>query len=229
MKSSLFAIAALMTVALPAVAHAAYSRPGTYASAFIGTSIPRDSDATTDDFITGATFNDRVEFDPGVYIGGTAGYDFGMFRLEGEVSYKRSEIRNVTDQADGYQFRSVDGNLGALALMVNGFYDLHNDSPITPYVGGGIGFATLYLSDTFGTDTRSGSAQRVQLYPADNDTVFAYQAGAGLDFAINRYFSLDLGYRYFGTDTARFGSNFDVATSMKFESHNVLLGFRMKY
>ncbi len=204
-------------------------RPRGYASAFLGFQVATDTDVTSTDFITGRTFNDRVEFDPGINVGGTAGYDFGIFRMEGELSYKHSEIHSITDQSNGFQFHSVDGNLGALAMMFNTFIDLHNPTPITPYFGGGIGFALLHLSDTFAVDAQGGAPQQLLLYPSDDATVFAYQAGAGLEIAINRLLSLDLGYRYFGTAKARFDSNFDTSTSLQFESHNAVVGVRFKF
>jgi opacity protein-like surface antigen len=223
MNRSLIVIAALVTLAIPALCQAIPVRPGPYGSFFVGVTAPRDSDVTTFDFVD--TFNDRVEFDPGFNLGGTVGYDLGMVRVEGEISYKNAEIRSITDQADGFRFGNPDGNLDALAMMFNAFYDLHNNSAVTPYWGGGIGFATLHLSDTFGSDALGP----LLLYPADDATVFAYQAGAGLEIALNRQLSLDLGYRYFGTSTARFDSSGISTTSLRFESHNGVVGLRMKF
>lgn len=229
MKKAIIIVAACMTFAIPAICAAAPARPGGYVTGFLGVSVPKDSSVTTSDFLNNNTFSDKVEFDPGVYIGGTGGYDFGIVRVEGELSYKHSDLKSITDQADGYQFRNVDGNLGVLAMMFNTFFDLHNDTPVTPYVGGGIGFASLHLSDTYGTDTRGTTVQRPLLYLSDSDTVFAYQLGAGIAIALNRRLSLDLGYRYFGTDTASFGGDWTTSTKLKYESHNAAVGIRVKF
>ena len=230
MKRNLIALIALVVVAIPAIGLAAPARPGGYVSGFLGVNATRDTNVTSTDFttVTPGVFEDRVEFDPGINIGGTGGYDFGMMRLEGELSYKHGEINAITDKSDGFRFRSVDGSLGALAVMFNGFFDLHNESPITPYFGGGIGFAALHLSDTFGTDTRVG-VTRLLLYPEDDATVFAYQAGAGLEIALNRRLSLDIGYRYFGTAKAKFDTDFASTTELKFESHSGAVGIRVKF
>lgn len=227
MKTRLIVAILLTLIVIPTAVSAAANRPGPYASGFIGVSIPQSTGVTTTDFVTNNTFNDQASFNPGIFIGGTGGYDFGMIRLEGEMSYKNAEIKNITEQSTGYQFRNPDGNLGAFAMMVNSFIDLHNDSPITPYLGGGIGFAVLHLSNTYGTDTRSNS--RLLLYPEGNDTVFAYQVGAGLDIAINRMFSLDVGYRYFNTERASFGRDWLTSSGIRYESHNVAIGFRVRY
>jgi opacity protein-like surface antigen len=231
MKRNLFVVVVLAILAIPAVSLAAPPRPGPYVSGFFGVSVPQNTDVTFTQFGTTVdTFNDRVEFEPSVFIGGTGGYDFGFVRLEGELSYKRGELDTVTSTGPNpvpppstttTRYTHVDGSLGALAMMFNCFFDLHNDTPVTPYFGGGAGFAALHLSDTFSRGT--------QLYWSDDDTVFAYQAGAGLEIAINRRLSLDLGYRYFATAQANFNKNWTTETSLKFESHNAAVGFRVKF
>jgi opacity protein-like surface antigen len=230
MKKNFIIITILVSLLTPALCTAYQSRPGGYMSAFIGATIPDKTTVTTDVYApTFNSFTDKVEFDPGLNVGMTGGYDSGFLRMEGELSYKYSEIDKITDQADNYSFQNVDGNLGVLAVMFNSFIDLHNDTPVTPYFGGGIGFATLYLSDTYGTDTRGLTTTRALLYLDDLDSVFAYQVGGGLDIAMSPVLSLDLSYRYFGTSKADFDSNWDVNTGLEFESHNVAIGFRIKF
>ena len=225
MKRRLIILAALVTLVIPTLCSATPPRPGPYVSGFVGVSVPQNADVTSSNFVTNRSFDDRVEFDPGINIGGTAGYDYGIIRMEGELSYKHGEIATITNQNTGQRYSNVDGSLGALAMMFNAFIDLHNSSPLTPYLGGGIGFAAMHLSDTF--DTSAGF--RTFLYQQDDDTVFAYQAGAGLGIALNRSLTLDLGYRYFATSKARFGSNLDIATELKFQSHNAAVGLRVKF
>lgn len=221
MKRLLLAILVLATLAIPTISSATPPREGPYFSGFIGMAFPSDVDST------GFDLNDRVEFDPGFNIGGTAGFDFGVMRMEAELSYKEREISRVTDRISGVRYRGVDGSLEATALMGNLFFDLHNQSPVTPYFGGGVGFATLHQSDIFGTD--SGTGSRVELYQSDDDAVLAYQAGAGLEIAMNRQLSLDLGYRYFRTTRASFNSDTLFDNEMRFESHNASIGFRVKF
>ena len=228
MKHIIAITAVLTTMTLASFASAAPARPGAYLGVFIGGGAPVSQNATTTDFIFNQTFNDRVRFDPGITAGGSGGYDFGFVRLEGELSYKHAEMESVTDRDFGDTYGSMRGSLGAFTVMANTFIDLHNPSPVTPYFGGGVGFATLHLSDTSGI-LRGGTGSRETLYDADDDAVFAYQAGAGLEIAFNRRLSLDLGYRYFATSRARFDGNSDRETSMKFESHNGTVGLRFKF
>jgi len=221
MKKIIIAIAAIAIWGIPAMSQAAPVRQGGYFSGFLGASLPRDADVSGID--VGTPFNERVEFDPGIAVGGAVGYDYGFFRMEGEISYRHSEISAITDVSDGYRYRGVDGDVGALAVMANTFIDLHNNSPITPYVGGGIGFAVLNLSDTTSADVA------YPLYEKGDDTVFAYQVGAGLEIALNPFLSLDLGYRYFGTSKATFNEDPALETRFKLESHNALMGVRVKF
>ncbi len=227
MKRSLIVFVIIASFAVPAICTAAQVRPGPYATGFLGVSAAQDTDVDSTDFFSGGVFRDRVEFDPSILVGGAFGYDFGMVRTEAELSYKHAEINTITDQVNGFRFGSVDGYVGALAFMFNAFIDLHNSSPVTPYFGGGIGFAALHISDTFGIDPRTGGLPLL-LYADDDATVFAYQAGGGLDIALNRRLSLDLGYRYFGTAKATFDST-PIATSFKYESHNGLVGIRVRF
>lgn len=226
MKTYLIAIVTLLIFSIPSLSSAAAGRPGPYFSVFLGTSFARDVTVSTFDFTNSKSFSDRVTFDPGIYTGGTGGYDFGFLRLEGELSYRHANIDTITEST-GNRFRSVDGNIGAFATMFNAFFDIHNSSRVTPYLGGGIGFATLRLSDAHGFDTVSGN--RLLLYGKSDDTVFASQVGAGMDLAINNRSSLDIGYRYFITEKAHFDSDFATTSDLQFESHNVMIGFKFKF
>lgn len=221
MKRRIFVFLALVTIVIPHLCWATPPLQGAYVSGFIGAAVPEDAD------VTGFDLEDRVRFDPGINIGGTGGFDYGMLRLEAELSYKQGEIASVVDRISGIRYRDIDGRVGALAMMGNVFLDLHNQSLITPYLGGGVGFAALHLSDTFGTSTVSGD--RFELYRSDDDTVFAYQAGAGLEIALSGMLSLDLSYRYFRTSRASFNDDTSFDNELKFESHNAAAGIRVKF
>jgi len=226
MKTYLIALVTLLAFSIPSISSAAVGRPGPYFSLFLGTSFARDTTVDVIDYAPpGSSFRDQVSFDPGIYTGGTGGYDFGFMRLEGELSYRNANIDSVSS-SDGQFYRNLDGELGAFAGMFNVYFDMHNPSRVTPYLGGGIGFASLYLSDTYGYGNISGYSR---LYDQSNDTVAAYQVGAGMDVAINSRYSLDIGYRYFITDKGKLDSDFATTNELRLESHNVLVGFKFKF
>lgn len=179
MKSRLIVFLALVTLAIPTIGSATPPRPGPYLSSFFGATFPVSMDVTS---TQGArTFNDRIEFDTNPNIGGSYGYDFGFVRIEGELAYKNGEISSINDQTRQVKYTNVDGRVGVYSLMGNVFFDLRNPSPVTPYIGGGIGVATLYLDDSYGTNPSTGN--RHLLYESGSKPVFAYQAGAGLEIA----------------------------------------------
>lgn len=223
MKKYLIAITTLVVFAIPSLGEAAPGRPGPYFSAFLGVSIANDNSASGFDYFSNSPYKDELSFDPGIYTGGTGGYDFGFMRLEGELSFRYANIDTVTF-ANGGRFTPDEGNIGVFSGMFNVWFDLHNSSPVTPYVGGGIGFASIYLSDTYGFGPQGFG----QLYADSDDTVFASQIGAGVDIALNNRYSLDVGYRYFVTEKAHLNS-FIGTTEMEFESHNAMVGFKMKF
>ena len=224
MKRYLIASIALVVFSIPALSTAAAGRPGPYVSGFLGSSFAKDTTLNSFNAITGNSFSDQVAFDPGVYVGGAGGYDFGFMRLEGELSYRQAGIDSVT-ATNGERFRNIDGDLGAFATMFNVFFDIHNSSRVTPYLGGGIGFATVHISNTYGYGSLQGYKK---LYDDSSDTVFASQVGAGMDVAINSRYSLDIGYRYFITEKANLDGNI-ISSNVRFESHNAMVGFKMKF
>ncbi|WP_136513656.1 outer membrane protein [Geomonas edaphica] len=218
MKKTTLAILVVASLALPTLASAAPFRQGPYIGGFVGVTVPEKTDATSYDGTS--VFNDRISFEPGVNVGGVLGYDFGGVRFEGEVSYKDIRFDTINDNAGG-RFKVVDGSVDTTAFMANVFFDLRNQSPITPYIGGGVGFAALHLNDTYGYQT-NGTGELS--YLSDDDVVFAYQVGAGLEVPLNRLLSLDLAYRYFGTTEASF-----LNTEMELKTHNATVGLRLKF
>lgn len=225
MRTFIIAAATFIACSIPSFSAAADSRPGPYFSAFLGTSFASNTTVNSDNNFNNRSFSDKVTFDPGVYTGGTGGYDFGFLRLEGELSYRNSEIDTVTNQSNGEHFRNVNGDLGVFAVMFNAYFDLHNPSRVTPYLGGGIGFATLHLSDTNGYGNIQGFTH---LYDDSSDTVFASQIGAGVDVALTNRYSLDIGYRYFITEKSTLDGDV-ISSNLRLESHNAMVGFKFKF
>ena len=115
----------------------------------------------------------------------------------------------------------VDGAFSMLAFMVNMDYDFDTGSRWKPYVGGGLGFASISL------DTESQATGRSLV--DDDDIVFAYQVGAGIGYEFplseGRSLTVSLDWRYFDTQTPTFkgdvtGAEFDVGIS----GHDIGIG-----
>ena len=120
---------------------------------------------------------------------------------------------------------TVNGNFSMLAFMANVDYDFDTGSRWVPYVGGGLGVATISID----TEDANGNS-----FADDSDTVFAYQVGAGLGYEFpleeGRSVTVSLDWRYFGTQDPTFkgdltGTEFDVGISGHDIGMSVIYGF----
>lgn len=166
----------------------------------------------------------EVDHDLGFDIGGVVGYDFGIFRLEGEGAWKKADVDTVLNTSTtGTGAFDGEGDLQIFSAMVNGLLDFGSDSGVNFYIGGGAGYAEVQTEyNTLGT---GGDFIVNQDYDE-----FAYQGIAGLRFPVSDRVDLGVKYRYFRIDdintVAADGSdvNFDVATHSVLASLLVNLG-----
>ena len=152
---------------------------------------------------TTAGFGDgfNARYKKGLDVDAVAGYDFGMFRVEGELGYKRTRFRNFTASpalltavntapisgvtSGSFAFRD---RTSILSGMVNGLVDVDVAHGIRLYAGGGVGDARV----------KSLGGRR---------SVFAGQLIAGAAMAIGPNVDLGLKYRYFQTARLRFDNS----------------------
>ena len=126
------------------------------------------------------------------------GYDFGMFRLEGELGYKRSSLKSARfndaflttfNAGAGTSFTGgdfdLDGHTSVLSGMVNALLDFGGDTGIGGSVGGGFGRA------------------RVKEL-GDSDSAWAWQLIAGVRAPVSDNIDVGLKYRYFRTGRLNF-------------------------
>jgi opacity protein-like surface antigen len=199
-----------------------------YVSLNMGTVWVNDSDySDSGTFYDGYdvyTYRDNGEFsfDPGFAINAAFGNDFGNgFRVEIEYGFKTNDI----DRADGtyseyneygvkiYSEDDADffnGDFTSNSLMFNSFYDFAPRSPVSPFIGGGIGFANIESDFDY--------------YGSEDDNVFAYQLGAGVAFALNPKMKIDVQYRFFGTEDPDF-----YGLEAEYLTHNLLIGLRTSF
>ncbi len=160
-----------------------------------------------------------LDDDMGPVVMGSVGYALGNGgRLEGEISWRR----NTLDKFSGGGISiDTEGDLQNLAFMLNGAYDFHFDSPITPFVMGGLGVAIVESEITKITTDRGPK------YPnsENDDTVFAYQVGAGLSYQVTPKVAFDVSYRFFGTPELDFYDTGKVTNI----HHNVLVGLSYSF
>lgn len=176
------------------IGHAADVRP--YLDAHVGAVVTVDSNLG----------NGKVSSDPGFVAGGAIGLDFELLRIEANIDYRRTNISKFASN-------NVNSDLQLLSYMVNGHLVAPLPLPVKPYLLGGVGFATAFISDFAGSPAGKQSESR-----------FAYELGAGIGYELKRNVTLDINYRYFGT------SDFDLkGNKLSYSANNVLFGVRYSY
>ena len=193
---------------------------GLYASVGGGFVMPRDSEVKGEATAAFPTPVDATaKADRGIAFSGAVGYRFAEgLRVEGELSYRTYDFDTITVREPGglavllpANLRTVpaaldnlrgtsklEGDVGTLTLMANLYYDFDLGLDFEPYIGGGIGLSRVSV-----TGSVSGR-QTVN----DDDTVMAYQFGAGLGYKVggsdDRPVTISLDYRYFATQDPTF-------------------------
>jgi outer membrane protein OmpA-like peptidoglycan-associated protein len=145
-------------------------------------------------------------FDSGFNVGARAGYQSGAWRFEGEYSYREntSHATSLGNRLNG----SVDTN----SLMANAIYDFNIGWPVTPHIGMGIGGIQL---------SGSLNGPNIGFRARTCDTVFAYQAIAGIRYAITPNLALDVDYRYRGTDDLSYTTNAFTVNGVAFPGRKI--------
>ena len=183
-------------------------KEGLYVTGALGASFPRDST------MKGAGFDQSAEMDAGwlALIGVGNAYGNG-FRTDIELGYQRSSV----DKVSGVD---ASGHMGAGSLMANVYYDFAVDWPVRPFVGIGLGGARVNAS---GISPVNGS--RV----GDNDIGFAWQATAGVAYAINDRLDATLAYRYFDVPDLSFKTDAGASVDSDYASHMIMVGLRYSF
>ena len=164
----------------------------------------------------------KIDTKTGYDFGGVVGHDFGAFRLESEVSYRKADTTNTTvtslgiPQGTGPAVRTgsfrTNGDASALSFMVNGLLDFGADDGLQGFVGGGVGVARVRVLNVLANPA----------WLDDSDTGFAWQALAGIRAPLSNHWDVGLKYRFFNAPKVnlidRLGRNVDT----RFRSHSLM-------
>lgn len=204
-KKMLLISGCAMLLSLSTSAYGAAEMPF-YVSGNLGLGILSDFEVTDSRV---ATRDADVESSKGWALGAALGYDFGPARLEGEVTYQNNSLDKAST-ASGDVDLSED--IDSIAFLVNGYWDFTNDTPWTSFVSVGLGMAVVNVDD----DT---------VYVGDDHaTVFAYQVGAGVGYAVNEALTVECKYRYLATSDPDFGH-----VEAEYATHNIYAGMRYAF
>lgn len=188
---------------------------------YLGLSLGGNILDTADSEDSAGTFN--LRFDPALHGSVALGWDLspGHAAGEGRVELEFARRSNQLDQVEFREGRvSADGKLTVESLLVNTFGVYRSESRWTPYIGAGLGAARL---------TADALQVTGEALADDETVVFAYQAGAGVEYALTDAFMLDLGYRFFSTLRPKFTEADGRRFETEYLSHSVILGARLGF
>jgi len=120
----------------------------------------------------------------------------------------------------------LTSKIGSQTLFANVFYDFHNATLFTPFLGGGIGVA---INKSTTTLNRIGSPVFDTF--ETTDTKFAWNIGAGVALPITEILLLELSYRYTDLGGAVWSTNtgaFELTTN-SLRANEFLLAARLQF
>ncbi len=180
----------------------------------------------------------------GLY-GAEVGYRFNEnFRTSLSLSYIPDFKNNYsvnqtynTGIADYTQTTNYNTKVKSLVSMFNVYYDIIEINKFTPYITLGAGMSSNKTNST--TTITNGLGKTVTgTYATATHNCFAYQAGLGTKYTINKDFDLDLHYVYadlgkFKTGTSVSSSNGktynQAAKTGKLRAQEVIVGIAYKF
>jgi len=169
------------------------------------------------------------DFKTGTGFAGIVGYDFGQFRLEGEIGKHYHKPKNITVINDGglglVSGSAAGGKSNMTHYMANAVIDLESplaDIDIEPFIGAGLGVSNIAWNNM----TTAGAALP---YTHGSDNVFAYQAFAGFRVPISREVDISLKYRYLGSGDADRVDRLGGAFKSSYNSHDIVFGISYKF
>ena len=201
---------------------------------------PSDNGST----IVASGFN-RYQLDNTAFAGAGAGYQFNSYLradVTGEFRAGGSAYGNYQEQTQYYvgnqKFdflgqNNYRGSYDSIVGLVNVYADLGTFYGLTPFIGGGVGFAhhdfhgftdSGYAFVNYGQPGAPVYPVAANLVGNQGRTSLAYALMAGVAYDINPRLKLELGYRYLNMGEARSGKVF-CSTSC---DARVAEGFRVK-
>jgi len=132
----------------------------------------------------------------GVDNTGLIGFKFGYILPQARMIALELDYHHLFETKYGPSTTSSGVKEAGDVYLDSFFFNLilrYPQGRIRPFIGAGIGFSTINLSNVETVGGRS-------FYQEEYETSFAWQLLAGLNFQLAPNLSADLMYRYFGTD-----------------------------
>ena len=217
MKRFLLALVLACTVALPGVSNAAN---GMYLAPKFLMTVQNTGTVDRSRNFGGLGIDSYSQFTLGGAL--AAGYDFWpqhMFPLRAELEFA---LRGNSEVGWDGPFGRADMTFNTSTLLANVYYDFHNSTNFTPYVGAGIGMAFNYM----GVDIKSPDGDH-RSYD-DWNTNLAWQVGAGVAYHFNENVAVDAAYRYLDLSYTEVSTTYG-SVGIRPYNHEFMLGLRFGF
>lgn len=185
----------------------------------------------------------RLEVEYGIYSNTQGSSDYVL---------PNTQVRQILNKGKGTGGKIAEEMTLKLhkiqTLLLNAYWDFHNSTDFTPYIGAGLGLAFIQVKgSSMSFLSAEDGSDHSALYDKDfgirNNTNFAWQVGAGCSYALTDDIALDLGYRFMSLGNVRSNSvairdehytNCDMFMNGKTEAkniymHQIALGLRISF
>jgi len=169
------------------------------------------------------------EYDVDVQDSAVFGFKFGytpprlkFLSLEFEYSHLNPDVDKTALPYADPSFAITEGDVKLNNFMFN-VIAKYPEGKIHPYIGLGLGFSYIDWSLSTSSPVHSIS---------NDDTVFAWQMLAGVEIDLTKNFALDIGYRFFATESGSdnyYDDYYDYDTHLEYRTSMVTLGLKYKF
>jgi opacity protein-like surface antigen len=215
LRNAFLATAAALALGAGGASAQAFNTENLYLKGFGGATFADDESLE----LSGAdasffALRETISYDTGYLLGAALGYSM-MPNLEVEVEYTYREADGTsTFRGNSFDTVRTDGTTKVNAVMFNAFYrfdPIGAQGMLRPYLGGGLGGA------------------RVDFDGKETDTELAWQAMAGVDYAVTPQWSLYGEARYFSVASGPFFKSDFLFAEGGYDSIDLLVGAAYRF
>jgi len=158
----------------------------------------------------------KWEFDDGTNFSIAFGGNIEMFRLEGEISYRKMDFEGVTSIPTG-ETENFGGDQRQIQFMFNCIWQIMPEWPVSPFLGLGIGETFIYWND-------------VNTTVDDADYVFTYQAILGASIRVSDNFFIEGTYYYVKSGDIEMEDEYGDTGKLDNQQQNIIaVGIRVNF
>jgi opacity protein-like surface antigen len=209
----------------------ASAQAGGYVGVFGGYTLSPDVSLWYYDDNYNHRYNYYYKYDVDVQKTGVFGIKFGYtppplryFSFEFEYSYLNHDVDRAVLKNTGTDYTAIQGDAAFHNFMLNAIAK-YPEGKIHPYIGWGLGFSYVDLS----LQTTSSTGVNYGRYASNDDTVFAWQILVGVDIDLTSNLSMDIGFRYFATESGSYYDHEYDSTHLDYSTSMVTLGLKYRF